>query len=383
MFMPMSRRTAALLLLLPAGLAAQAPKELTLGRPSARHATEFSLIRPIRELANGSVLLADPIEKIFVRLDPTLQRRDTLGRTGRGPSEYAQPDGVYPLPGDSSLLVDLGNNRLTPVDPAGRLLAKSLPIMGPAQDGEGTAAMLPGAIDRLGRLWFGGPPDGDSLPLKRFDRASGKTTVVTRLAPPPLKRTESGTPNNRSVSVTQVPLGPADGWAVSSSGVAYLVRVAPYRVEVLPATGARLRGPEVPYTPVRIGEAEKKEYGEASGRGGGLGMRTENNNGEVTMSLSRGRGQVDAWKTMQFPATKPPFDPSQLHVDPTDRLWVRRHTAAGQPATYDVFSPAGVRVAVVRFPAGRRLLGFGARELYAIHYDEDDLQYLERYPVPR
>jgi hypothetical protein len=382
----MFRSTSCLLLALslPAPLLTQTPPTVTLGPVAARHATEFSLIRGVRELADGSVLVVDPIEKLLVRLDPTLQRREPLGRTGRGPGEFLQPDGIWPLPADSALLVDLGNNRLTTVDPGGRLGGSSIPILGSSEDPETPSAPLfPGAIDRLGRLWYRGQPVGDSLPIFRLDRSAMRTSKVGMLRGPAMTRVESGTPNNRSVSISPVLLSPEDGWAATASGLLYIVRAMPFHVEVTTPTGSRVRGQTIPYTPVRIGDAEKREIGAAISRNGAVAMSREISNGAERISMGRERVQSDVWKTLTFPATKPPFDAAQIFVDPTERLWVRRHMAAGQPAQYDIFSTAGARVASVRLPAGRRLVGFGVRGLYAVDLDEDDLQYLERYPIPR
>lgn len=378
-----SRPLCLLALLLPSPMLAQSVPSLTLGPVIARHPGDFTLIRGVRELADGAVLVVDPIEKLLVRLDPTLQRRQPLGRTGQGPGEFLQPDGIWPLPADSSLLVDLGNNRLTTVAPDGSLRA-SMAIIGESDDPETPATPLfPGAIDRLGRIWYRGQPVGDSLPVFRFDRAAKRTTRIGMLRGPAMNRVESGTPDNRSVSISPVPLSPEDGWAATASGTFYVVRAAPYRVEVVPPSGARVIGPSVAYAPVRIGDAEKKELGESAARSGAVSMTREVTNGDVRVAMGRNRVNADVWKTLTFPATKPPFDASQLHVDPSERLWVRRHAAAGEPAQYDVFSTTGTRVATVRLPAGRRLIGFGARWLYAVSLDENDLQYLERYAIPQ
>lgn len=369
--------------LLPAPLRAQTPPSLTLGPVVARHPGDFTLIRGVRELADGSVLVVDPIEKLLVRLDPTLQRRQPLGRTGQGPGEFLQPDGIWPLPADSSLLVDLGNNRLTTVDPGGTLRA-TLAIIGESEDPETPAVPLfPGAIDRMGRIWYRGQPVGDSLPVLRLDRIARRVTRVGMLRGPAMTRVESGTPDNRSVSISPVPLSPEDGWAASPSGILFIVRAVPFHVEVVPPSGGRVIGPSIPFTPVRIGDAEKQEIGEAAARGGAVSVTREVSGTDVLVSMQRNRVQKDVWKTLTFPATKPAFDASHLYVDPLERLWVRRHTAAREPAQYDVFSTVGTRVATVRLPAGRRLVGFGARGLYAVSLDDDDLQYLERYAIPR
>lgn len=79
----------------------------------------FGHIDRVRELSDGRVMVADPIGQVLLVLGRGLANADTLGRVGGGPQEYRQPDVVLPLPGDSTLLVDLGNGRLIVVGPDG------------------------------------------------------------------------------------------------------------------------------------------------------------------------------------------------------------------------------------------------------------------------
>ncbi|MEO5799334.1 MAG: hypothetical protein ABIZ70_14920 [Gemmatimonadales bacterium] len=367
-------------------LAAQV-REIPLGTPNASHPFEFSLIHGIREQANGGILAAASLDGVLMRIDPTFKRADTLGHKGRGPGEYLQPDGIWPLAADSSLLVDLGNNRLTVVAPNGKL-GNTTPIMGgegggPGGPGGGITVMIPGGVDRSGGIYFRGGPGSDSVALNRFDRATQKTTRIANLKAAEMKRVESGGANSRQQRMSPVPLAAADGWAVSQSGTVFLVRSGTYRVEVIPRGGARRAGAPVAYTPVKIGEAERKEYSADLGRSGQINIGVENRNGEQTFSLSRGRPRGDDGpEASSFPAAKPPFDPSQLFVDGKERLWVRRYQPAGRTALYDVFNDQGALVSSIRLPAGRIVVGMGATSVYVAHINDDDLQLLERYPLP-
>jgi hypothetical protein len=360
-----------------------------LGRPTAVYQGEFALIRGIRELADGSILVADPIDGALRRIDAGFRRTDTLGRTGKGPGEYIQPDGIWPMPGDASLLVDLGNNRLTLIDPQGKF-GESRPITqgspgrgGPGSPGRGgLSLMLVAGADRFGNLYFRGPPGEDSVALQRLDWAGKHITQVARLLPPSVKVQESGGSSNRNVQTRQIPLSPADGFAVAPSGLVYLVRAGDYHVEVIPREGAPRRGPRVPFTPVRLGAAERTEWQEAQAMNGGLQIGMENRNGEISVRMSRGRTPAAADEDLPWPETKPAFDPGQVWVDGRDRLWVRRHQAAGRPPLYDVFNDRGVLVGSVVLPERRLVVGMGATSVYVVRVTEDDLQMLERYPLP-
>ncbi|HSL82924.1 MAG TPA: 6-bladed beta-propeller, partial [Thermoanaerobaculia bacterium] len=86
-----------------------APEPIRLGAPTATFPEDFGAIQTVRELPDGRVLVADPLSKAVYLVDLAGGRRTVIGREGQGPGEYRQPDAVWPLPGDSTLLVDLGN----------------------------------------------------------------------------------------------------------------------------------------------------------------------------------------------------------------------------------------------------------------------------------
>jgi hypothetical protein len=366
-------------------LAAQAPRALDLGQPTARHADPFGLIGGLRERQDGSVLIADPTDGVLRQLDRSLQRATVIGRTGSGPGEYQQPDAVWALPNDSTLLVDLGNNRLVRIGPDNGF-GTYRPIMAESQGGR-PELMLVNGVDARGQLYFRGMPGpgarSDSLPVQRATTDGSGARTVAMLKGPETKTSTSGGSNDRSQNTQQIPLSPADGWAVSRSGLLFVVRAGDYHVEVITPTGAVVRGTPVGYQPVPITEPEKAEYLVESRRQGGLSIGVENNNGQMTFSLGRGAPRSDQTRELPWPEVKPPFNPNDLWVDGLERLWVRRHQAANQPPRYDIFTPSGERMATVTLGANRRVVGMGEGTVYVARNDDDDLQYLERYQLPR
>jgi hypothetical protein len=150
---------------------AQVP-ERHISEADAAFPEAFSMISGLRELADGRVMIADPLGQALVVADLEAGVADTIGRVGGGPREYKQPDGVFPLPGDSTLLVDLGNGRLTVIGPdltfgATTPIAQGEPRPG-AGPGGGMMIVLPRATDSRGGVYFqpmggfrpgGGPPD--------------------------------------------------------------------------------------------------------------------------------------------------------------------------------------------------------------------------------
>src|SRR5690242_3721427 len=82
-------------------IALHAQQPVVLGKPDAEFAEPFTLIRTIRELSDGRVLVVDPRDRIVQLVDFRSGTATKVGRTGAGPGEYGLPDRIIALPGDS------------------------------------------------------------------------------------------------------------------------------------------------------------------------------------------------------------------------------------------------------------------------------------------
>lgn len=389
----MPRRSALLLLMAVslAGLArpAAAQLERRLDRPEATFAQEFSLLTGVRELPDGRVMVSDPIEDLLQVVDMRAGRASRIGRVGSGPGEYRSPDGLFALPDGQTLLVDLGNGRLSVLGADGNFLS-SFPIAegsaGPGPGGMGGMRMiLPRAVDAQGRLYFqqvgmAGPGGTlpDSQPVLRFDRrrAALDTVAFVKVAPPAVRTT--GTASNQNVRMMPRPFPPNDGWAVTPDGRLAIVRAADYRVEWVTPSG-RVRGQPVSLRPVPVRAAEQREW--AAATGSGISISMENRNGELTTSFRRGRpgAQQPDLSGIEWPSHKPLFVSANVFATPEGEIWVERSVAAGTPREYDVFDRQGTLSARYILQRDRRVVGFGNGTVYVVRSDEDDLQYLERY----
>ena len=361
-----------------------------LGEPEAVYPESFSVVSTVREFDDGRVLVADPLSQVVVRLDLDAGTADTIGKVGEGPDEYRQPDAVWPLPGGRTLLVDLGNSRLTVLTPELQFGETRPYAMGDVTRGELVMA-LPHAVDDRGRLYFretgGMGGRGDSAQVFRMDLETEALKTVGMVKLPDVTREESGGANNQSVRISQIPLSPEDGWGVSRDGRLVVARAGDYHVDWITGGGAVTSGAPVPYTPVAIGQAEKREWRDArSESGGGLGMSVSIENGAVSVQVSRGGGSSDEddLDDYPWPEVKPAFYGGTVPVlvDGRGRAWVRRHQDAGKMPRYDVFDASGELEMVVEMGPGRRVISFGDGGLYAVRMDEYGLQFLERYAVP-
>ncbi len=378
--------------LAPGEGAAQAPREITLSRPSATFAEPFSFIAGLRELPGGVILVSDGLENVLLRVDLTRGTADTVGRSGRGPGEYMSPDGIFPYTGGGTLLMDLGNGRLSHYAADGSYRESWSIARG--EPGRGMTMVVPQGTDRAGRIYFesrgGGVPGTappDSGKVLRWDPARDIIDTVATVKLPETKVSTSGSANNRSVSMRQTPLSGRDAWAVAPDGRIALVSVKDYHVEWHDAGGRRVVGKPVPFRPVPVRQADKEEY-QAEVASSGLSMSVEVNNGQRSTSFRRGGqrggpGGGAAQPEPEWPTVKPPFNPTGVRVSPEGDLWVERYVPAGAPRQYDVFgSDANLKFRVT-LPAGRRLVALGQGVVYTRHLDDDDLQYLERYAIGR
>jgi hypothetical protein len=364
-------------LLVPVGLIAQSAP---LTRKGDEFAEPFARVSGLRELAPGRVLVSDGIEEKVLLLDLAGGTARQVGRAGPGPEEYKGPDALLPLPEGRTLLVDLGNSRLTTLGADGGI-GESRSFVDEGNDG--FAIRLPAGTDQRGRLYYqplvGGPGgQPDSARVVRFDRANGRADTVAKAALPAVNRRTSGGQANRSERVMPRPFAAQDAWAVAQDGRIAIARANPYRLDWVGADGRITAGAPMSWRPVPIRDGDKQEWIESMANG--LTVRAENRNGQQSISFSRG-GMRDAADPAQFtwPEAKPAFPAGAVRVTPEGEAWVERHVAAGAPRQFDVFDARGRRVRSVTLPAGVRLVGFGQGVAYGARMDDDGMEWLAAY----
>ena len=364
----------------------------TLGEAEVVYEEAFSVVSTVRELADGGVLVADALGQVLVHLDLDAGTADTLGSVGEGPDEYRQPDAVWPLPGGRTLLVDLGNGRLTELSPElefGDTRPYAVGDIGPGRD---LVLAIPQGVDDAGRLYFrsfgrmgGGEMPSDSAYILRLDLESEVVDSVGQVKLPGMTTRTTGGRNNQNTQVSPIPLSPADAWGVAPDGRTVIARCGDYHVDWIGPDGSVTSGPDVEFEAVSIGRAEKEEWAHTrSETGGGMGIAVTVVNNAMTMTATRGgvSNDDDDLDGYDWPAVKPAFYGRPIPVDRSGRAWVRRHRDAGDTPMYDVFGASGTRDMVVELLPERRVVGFGDGKVYVVRMDEYGLQYLERYALP-
>jgi sugar lactone lactonase YvrE len=351
---------------------------LQFGRPDAVLSEPFSLIKGVRELADGRVVVTDWIEQRIAVVDLAKGAITDRGRIGSGPVEFRLPDRLLAYRGDSTIMVDRGNMRLAILDRDGRI-ARTMQLSNPS-------ANYPGSADAQGRLYFTIPPwnterplPADSVELARIQPATNNVEVIGRL------KGSTMPPQNGPQLKPRMPMvvfARQDAWTVSPSGRVAIVRGGNYTVEFYDG-GKVVRGPSNAYTPIRATEAERTEFARQFTMNSPMsGKGPEGSMGHTPAEFLAPARIAELVQASTFADVLPYFRPGDVRFDGSDRLWVGRSTARGEPLRYDVFNAAATRIATIQLPRDRRLLALGKQHAYLVSTSGEGLETLERYTIP-
>jgi hypothetical protein len=361
----------------PAALGAQ--PVVRLDRPAATLEEPFSSGRGIRELSSGKLLIADFIEQRVVLADFASGTVREVVREGAGPQEVRLPQGLVPHLGDSTLLIDVGNGRVTLLAPDGRAV-RSIP-----SDRPGVGGVR--GVDARGRFYFAVPswaegPNALVDDSVRVVRWMPGTEDVEQVAVVQSTRWRKDRSPAMTPRIPTVGYAGQDAWVVGADGAIAIVRANPYRMEFIGADGtvARRGAPvTTPRRPVTVADKERfvRAFGAGavqSGRGenGGMGRPPAPSDAEVAQQVT----------TTEWATHHPPFEASGVFAAPGGRTWVRLPSLPGERVRYDVFGANGERERQVELRAGRRVALVGVHGVYVVAEDADGVQVIELYRLP-
>jgi len=350
----------------------------------ATYPEPFSYLSGVRELADGRILAADPMSQVLLRLNLDAGTADTIGRHGKGPQEYEGPDQVFPLPGDSTLLVDLGNGRLIVVDPEGRFVEWT-PMTTATDDGLGRT-VHPNFADAAGNLYDGGPysPEGppDTTALHKIVRATGEETRIAAAWHTAYVRPQRG--------AKRPMLRPHDDWAVGSDGRVAVIRANGYSVDWYFPDGRVVKGPTNEAEAYPMGLPEKEAALEHANANGISSFAQYSEAGMQNLRMSRGfpAGTFPGIDGLAWPENLPVFHVGETLVSPRGEAWVHRMMPAGGPGRIEVFDERAIRVGLIELPPQSKVIGFAAggepgSEVYVARTDDVGLIWLERFRIRR
>jgi len=369
----------AAILSLPTLAAAQQPTSVRLQPHDARLETGFTAITSIRELSDGRILVTDPRDLQLVVADLKTGDVQQVSRRGAGPGEYGMAGLVYAIAGDSSLMSDFMNRRvlLFDKDKAVVTVAADNPII------KTTQGFIRYA-DRLGNVFSLKSPEvptgqtttseKDSSAIIRVNRASGRVDTLAMVRDRPVVRTVV---RNAKGEVTQsgaraVRLRVGEPWIVHPDGHLAVVRINPFRVDWRSPDGRWTRGAPLPIPVIRMTDREKQASlarTAASTRGGGQPMPP------LPKELQT---PADEW-----PDVMPPYIEGALQFTPSGDVLIRRQPSADHAGiAYYAVDRTGKLLGILALKDNETIGGFGARSIYIIESDADDLKFIRRHPWP-
>jgi len=360
--------------------AAAAPLTITLPRANAVAKEKFSAVGFVRELQDGRVLVTDKRENLVYVVDFTGNTTAPLGRHGRGPGEYQQVGRLWPLGGDSTLMLEpmarrgliFNGSRVALTVSATSPLLKSLGgalsiFLG--RDGNGAV------LAQILSVGKGGANPADSMLLIRTEANGSTADTLARVssvmgssasAGPQVSQAGAGGAG-RGVRY-QVNLQSRDQSALFPDGSVAIVRANPYRLDWCSSAGRCQQG--------AVSEASKAGISD-----------------EAKEAIIRWWGQTSSTfadrhvnETTGWPAALPAFavgggfDDTAVLPEPRGNVVVERlPTKMPAASTYDLVDHDGRRVAAVRLEVNQRIVGFGKSSVYTIDIDADGLQSLRRH----
>lgn len=371
----------ALLAALP--LSAQQPRAARpLPAPNAELEEPWSGPLQLIELRHGDVLVHDSREKRLVVTSFASQEQQIAAREGSGPAEYRSVIAMWRTLGDSVQVLDLMQQRILVLDPAGRA-RRTQPIAGAGDPMALMRTPMTRTVDAQGR-WYGEGRDmsfeggklsfGDSVVVVRTDPRSAKADSLIKFYNI-VQAPEVASPQAIRMRVPGYPK--YDIWGVFPDGRVLLLRANGYVPEIVMPNGQRRRAAALPYPRLPVTEADKRTMMDSVRKAIDEGIRQSA--GMVPAGTQMPRFDLvepDPWQT-----EKPPFTGDRVLVDPRGRAWVPVvDRTPGQ--RYDLLNADGAIVDAIKLPPKVQLLGFGASGMYTALRDEDDLLVIRRHPLP-
>jgi hypothetical protein len=356
---------------------AQQPRERPLPPATAVVDYGFSSIISIRELADRKLLISDLKEGALLVADFSSNSVTQVGRRGAGPNEYTAPAPLYPLQGDTTLMVNLlsrralllqGDRVVETVPSDSPIFRSAIEVAGADNTGRVLLVQLRGLEPptSAGVLMLG---ERDSTSLILVDRRSSRVDTIgrARIAERRFEFFESQFGGIGSRIFAPNPLAVKEPAALSADGWMAVVRRNPYRVDWRRPDGGTVKGQTLAYDRVRVDDAEKAFVMQA-------------------WAAERDGRRRDPNSVRDWPAYYPPYSTATvgtLLFAGDGKAVVRRATTRRAPqARYDVIDRTGRLVARVALPPDATLAGFGTGAAYVVTVDGDGLQKLSVHAWP-
>lgn len=380
---------------------------ISLDRGATEFAESFSQLSTLVESPDGRLIVLDSKEKELRLVDLAHATATRVSRLGGGPLEYQVPGALLLGATDTIIYFDMMQRRFLLLSSGGVPL-KTLPYGSKAVAGSPDqmqslmSQMIPAYGDAKGRLYgvtmgmsLGGldkgsapamPSFADSVEIQALDRRSGQVTTLARIRSPMAQASPkiemAGATVRMTVTAPDFRAGTA--WAVLPDGRLAVLRDGFYRVHFIAPGRAETLGPLIPYAPVPVTASERKSVVDS------LRASMDKTLAAMQKSVSQAGGGANSMPKFEarvlepttWATSKPAYN--ALMSSPDGRLWVALSTPTGTKISrLDVLDGAGALLAHVQLAPGERFVGLGRGTVYTVRTDEDDLQYLRRYTLPK
>lgn len=373
---------------------AQKPPTKVIGKPLVELEEPFTGAFDARELPDGRLIVLDIKDNVLSFVSSDLSSVKAISREGSGPTEYRRITQLLPRKGDSTLAYDVMNARFLLIDPNGAPV--STVSLRDASGGMPVGPMAVKGYDVNGRLLYQGmkvqmtpkgPALSDTSAVLRLDpaRKAIDTLSTVRIGSPAMQMSGDMQKGTGAVRMVMPAYPIVDEWGLLPDGRIVVVRGDTYSLEFISGPGVVASRVKVPYEPVKVVPQDKVKLREAR----------EEMQKEVSRAMAGASAMIPKGKSApkmpsmavdeptDWPAVKPAFGQGALKIAPDGEIWISRlREAAFDGQSWDVFTKAGVLRMRVDLPAKAKLVGIGARHVYAVRTDSDDLQYLGRYLKP-
>ena len=366
------------IVLLPSLGIAQPPRRVALPAHNARLDVAFTVVTSVRELSDGRLLVTDPQDLQLVVADFRSGDTKQISRRGQGPGEYRMAAPLYRLGGDSSMMADPLGRRILLLD--GDKIVVTIAADNPIiRDTRGFVRYA----DRLGHVTSvksPDPPNGesrstvrDSSTVLRLHRTTGKVDTITKIMDRPAVRTvmrnDKGEVSASSFRALRLSLG--EQYIMHSDGWIAVVRLNPFRIDRRSPEGKWTLGAPLPVPVIRMTEKEK-----AASRARTAASQAANPSS--TPLPPQLQTPDDEW-----PDVMPPYLQGEMTFSPDGDILFRRQPSADFPGVaYYVVDRRGRLLGMLEVKDNERIIGAGARSLYVVETDADDLKYIRRHPWP-
>lgn len=344
-------RMCLLTVLLPAVATSQ--PVVTLDTPLFVTPAEFTDVSAARLFGDGSILVADPGAREFVRVTQRGKTLTVVGRRGGGPGEYESAQMLLALPKGESALLDPPQNRWMVYDSIG---AYRRTFVIPPEARSLRYAEFSDAAGKLYGLSFAAtPPAKPEKRVLRWASPGRLDSLITVLGPEMVgfdfPKGADGRPAGRGFFF--VPFAPQDVYGVLADGGLVVLRGADDRIEWFDQAGTIVGTTRLPSLP------------------------------RVPVSDSARNAEKRAAIRERIPKVQPLTPDARLFAWPDGRVWIRRSRAADEAFTeYLEFTRASGMTRRLRFPIGARIIGARGDQAVLARRVDGDLQQLEVYAIP-